>query len=587
MPLFPPLPSGYTHTSTSTSMRLQSSLSLATVALAGTAAATGTLELSISKRDASGNPSDVARGMLVKRQNTAGTVEESVYDVLTWSTGGAYYTNISVGTPPQVQTVILDTGSSDLYLDSRSSTACTESRADLNSCRGGTYDTGASSTYKTTIEGGFNTSFGDGSTATGDFGTDVVQIGDVTLQNVQLGVARDVESTTGYAIGLMGVGYSFNEASERVYPNMPEVLKDAGAINSRLYSVFLNDFGAATGTILFGGIDTSKYTGQLHTLNCIGQPVQASDDEVIYLVYEFVVAVTGLNASVSGKTTSYFSNGDPTGQDGDSLQVLLDTGSAAWTVPTRLYNDIASSIPNLDRYGNLPCSSQSSDISLSIEFGGQVTIDVPLRELVVPVYDAATNVQNTTSDGEPLCTFMLSPGETSQDQPFLTLGDSILRSMYVVFDLDNGQVSIAQAAINSTTDASSSGSGSSVKVVQAGPDGVRNAVGSSGVVTASANTQSIAPQVSTTASFGLQTTEPAVGTATGTDALPTEARVSATAGGSSKGGSRSSGSTASSGSTSTSKGAASALSVPRADWTMGWMVLVASVGFCMGALTLW
>lgn len=55
-----------------------------------------------------------------------------------------------------------------------------------------------------------------------------------------------MQSTTGYAIGLMGLGYSSNEAvtSRRYfYQNMPEVLKDAGEINSRLYSLFLNDAG--------------------------------------------------------------------------------------------------------------------------------------------------------------------------------------------------------------------------------------------------------------------------------------------------------------------------------------------------------
>lgn len=66
------------------------------------------------------------------------------------------------------------------------------------------------------------------------------------ISPVQFGVATTVQSTTGYAIGLMGLGYSSNEAvtSRRYfYQNMPEVLKDAGEINSRLYSLFLNDAG--------------------------------------------------------------------------------------------------------------------------------------------------------------------------------------------------------------------------------------------------------------------------------------------------------------------------------------------------------
>lgn len=151
---------------------------------------------------------------------------------------------VSVGTPPQVMTVILDTGSSDLYLDARDATAC-EGTGE-NSCRGGTFASGSSSTYTVTIANGFSTAFGDGSTATGDYATDVVQIGDVAVDNVQFGVATNVNSTTGFAVGLMGIGYSLNEAASSPYPNMPEVLVNSGAINSRLYSVFLNDLGLLT-----------------------------------------------------------------------------------------------------------------------------------------------------------------------------------------------------------------------------------------------------------------------------------------------------------------------------------------------------
>ena len=63
------------------------------------------------------------------------------------------------------------------------------------------------------------------------------------MKNVQFGLASTVNSTTGFAVGLMGLGYSLNEATSDTYPNMPEVLHNAGAINSRLYSVFLNELG--------------------------------------------------------------------------------------------------------------------------------------------------------------------------------------------------------------------------------------------------------------------------------------------------------------------------------------------------------
>jgi len=65
----------------------------ACLAWATVVAASGTVEFPLSKRDASGQQSHVARGVILKRQDSDGTVEESVYNVQPWSLGGAYYTN--------------------------------------------------------------------------------------------------------------------------------------------------------------------------------------------------------------------------------------------------------------------------------------------------------------------------------------------------------------------------------------------------------------------------------------------------------------------------------------------------------------
>lgn len=155
------------------------------------------------------------------------------------------FDSVTVGTPPQPQTVILDTGSSDLYFDASTAQTCELPANNPNTCRGGTYNLQNSKTYKEVAAApAFNTSFGDGSTAVGPYGSDVVGVGDVTISPVQFGVANQVNSTTGYSIGLLGLGYSANEAVtqiDNIYPNLPEVMKDSGVINSRLYSIYLND----------------------------------------------------------------------------------------------------------------------------------------------------------------------------------------------------------------------------------------------------------------------------------------------------------------------------------------------------------
>jgi hypothetical protein len=157
--------------------------------------------------------------------------------------------------------VILDTGSSDLYFDSSSASSCQGNGP--YSCRGGTFDHSASSTYKIVAQSpAFNTSFGDGSTAFGPFAEDTIGIGDLSIAGVQFGVADEVTSTTGYAVGLMGLGYSANEATQwqtgNKYPNIPEVLASSGEIASRLYSVWLNDIGELCHNTCLEGFLTAR-----------------------------------------------------------------------------------------------------------------------------------------------------------------------------------------------------------------------------------------------------------------------------------------------------------------------------------------
>jgi hypothetical protein len=381
---------------------------------------------------------------------------------------------------------------------------------------------------------------------------------------VQFGVAEEVNSTTGYAIGLMGVGYSENEATQHQYPNMPEVLRDTRVINSRLYSVYLNDVDD-TGSILFGGLDTSKIKGELATLNLLPDAQTSQIDQ-------FITTVTATTVKTSGKTTTLFSGGTNDvsayqSSTNPALPVLLDTGSSAWSVDQDVYNKLfAPLFTYVDAQGLCSCAEMSNGDEVTLEFGAKINITIPSREFITPVYNTTTNepvVYN--SKGEQACAFMIV-GAQSTGEGFQTLGDAILRSMYVVFDLDNGQVSIAQANVNSTASPS-------IVTVSAGASGVASAVSSS-YTGAPSNTWSIAAEVTSgTASFSVSTAGSTIGTATGTAAIPVNAQAEQTgSSGSSSGGS----------SASSSKGVAAGITVPSFEWSnlwvMGWSVVAVAVG---------
>nr|POE63743.1 putative aspartic-type endopeptidase opsb [Quercus suber] len=550
-------------------------------------------ELHISKRDAQGQASHIARG-LVKR--ASGYVTTNIFDIASYSTGGAYYANVTVGSPPQNQIVILDTGSSDLYFDSSNAQTC--ETTGQYSCRGGTFDRSNSKTYHEVVPApAFNTTFGDGSTAEGPYAVDMVGIGDVLIDGVQFGVAETVISTTGYSLGLMGIGYSANEAVSDVqyfYPNMPEVLASAGVIASRLYSIYLNDVGEVSGSILFGGIDTSRYTGDLVTLNLLPTFFDGVDGGNTGVVNQFITTVTAVSVNVNNQDNTIFDDGvdgvEAYDQQTDTLPVLLDTGSAAWSVPSEFYAALQKYFDFVDEDGACACSHQNDDITLKLQFGGAVDITIPAREFIVPLYDASTSEPVPYNNaGEDTCVFMISPGEPT-GEIFLTLGDAILRSMYVVFDLDNAQVSIAQAAVNTT-------SSPSIVTVAAGPSGVSSAISQSYSPATDVQSWSIASTVEATTSFAVSTAQSTVGVATGVaaepaDAVPADIYNAAQSGSTSNSGSGSSsgsGSNSNGGSNpgttsstpSPTKGAASAISIPAMDWSPLWSM---SVALIMGAL---
>lgn len=120
-------------------------------------------------------------------------------------------------------------------------------------------------------EGRFNISYLDGSGAAGDYIKDNVGIGDKIVKGQQLGLAHDVSVQT----GIMGIGFTENVASNSprrrdpfTYPTIIDQMFAQKLIKLRAYSLYLDSKSSATGSIIFGGMDSDKWIGELIQLVC-------------------------------------------------------------------------------------------------------------------------------------------------------------------------------------------------------------------------------------------------------------------------------------------------------------------------------
>ncbi|KAI0131739.1 acid protease [Hypoxylon sp. NC0597] len=336
-----------------------------------------------------------------------------------------YFVNGTLGTPAQSVRMHLDTGSSDLWVNTPSSTLC--SQVNRPCAFAGTYNANSSSTYNY-VGSWFNISYVDGSGATGDYVTDTITIGGTTLEDFQFGVGYSSTSEQ----GILGIGYPINEvqvgrAGKDAYENLPMKLKSTGQIQRNAYSLWLNDLDANRGSILFGGVDTAQYTGSLQTL-----PIQSNNG----VFSEFMITLTSLSV------------GNTTIADNQALAVLLDSGSSLTYLPDdmveSIYEAVDAQYDSSAGAAYVPCSLANEAETLDFVFS-EPKISVEMNELVLDLV-TSSGQRPTFSNGVTACLFGISPAGSGTN----VLGDTFLRSAYVVYDIDNNEISIAQTNFNTT-----------------------------------------------------------------------------------------------------------------------------------------
>lgn len=368
-------------------------------------------------------------------QRRANTVSEPLYNGQ-----NLYIANISLGSNQQTLSVQLDTGSSDLWVPDTNSNICQQP----DCTAWGSFDPSKSTTATQLDAEDFVIDYGDGSHYEGYYFTDNLAIGEAKVKDVIFAVVKSATGVIGDGSnlgnnGVMGIGFDSNEAAAargdgQPYRGLVSQLKQQGLIKTLSYSLWLDDEEAKTGSILFGGVDTSKYVAPL-----IAMPMVGFEPRAPRTVNEVAIEMTSIELTDDSGTSSLTDSNTV-------IPALLDSGTTATQFPSDIAQKIMDTLgavndPNFAPVPFVPCSLSTAKATYVFGFGGSSgpKINVPVSQLIGDP-DGVT----TFADGSPACVLSVSANEQGQ----VVLGDSFLRSAYVVYHLQAKTIALADANTN-------------------------------------------------------------------------------------------------------------------------------------------
>ncbi|KAF9549543.1 hypothetical protein EC957_003495 [Mortierella hygrophila] len=301
-----------------------------------------------------------------------------------------YYGTVAVGTPAQNFKLDFDTGSSDIWFPS---STCT-----TTACKAHTRFNSAKSTSYQADGRKWNIAYGDGSTASGILGSDLVSVGGISVRQT-IGLATKESSQFGSSPedGLFGLGFDTIESVSGVKTFLDNAIS-AGVLAQPVVSVFLPSerlFNGEGGEYLFGGIDSTKYTGSLTYV-----PVTTKG------YWQILVQDASYNGVSLGQTSQGIVD------TGTTLIIVGDAAAAA------IHKKIPGSVNDPNNGWLVPCSASSSTAKIGFKLGG-VTFNVPVADLAY----------EDLGDGSGNC---FSGVQGGQDGLWI-LGDVFIKNNYCVF----------------------------------------------------------------------------------------------------------------------------------------------------------
>ncbi|RSL48797.1 hypothetical protein CEP54_012718 [Fusarium duplospermum] len=298
-----------------------------------------------------------------------------------------YFSEITIGNPPQSFKVVLDTGSSNLWVPSQE---CGSIACYLHS----KYDSSASSTYKKNGSE-FEIHYGSGSLS-GFISNDDVQIGDLKIQGQDFAEATK-EPGLAFAFGRFDgiLGLAYDTISVNHIP---------------VFAFYLADQEGES-EVVFGGVDKSHYEGDIEYIPLRRKAYWEVDLDAIAL-------------------------GDEVAEQ-ENTGAILDTGTSLNVLPSALAELLNKEIGAKKGYNGqytVDCDKRSVLPDITFTLAGS-NYSLPATDYILEVSGSCISTFQGMDFPEPV-------------GPLVILGDAFLRRYYSVYDLGKNAVGLARSNTN-------------------------------------------------------------------------------------------------------------------------------------------
>ncbi|KAM5341187.1 hypothetical protein ACJ41O_015296 [Fusarium nematophilum] len=337
-----------------------------------------------------------------------------------------WYGKISVGTPAQEFNVLIDTGSTDLVLPKKGCKHCGNYT---------TYDASKSSTFSSKPGYDFVASYDTAGNAEpvakpmsipGKIVSDTMTIGDVAVENQEFFLADDYLRSW------------LKKNLTTTFWNLFE----SGKLSEPVFSMALNaGKDSPSGELTLGGIDTSKYEGEL-----TGAPFNAT---ITAMFHEWFIDTPAFYVDGKSIDNSATNKPFPAGVS------LLDTGTAFIQVPDHqtakdIYAAISLEIKLLDKLGvwGAPCEVMEK---LAPELTFTIGAGDKLVNLTMPK-DAFNLGEHASHPGKCQAVILHPPEPISEAASVWVIGSPVLKAYYTVWDGGNLEIGVGKLKGSGTGD---------------------------------------------------------------------------------------------------------------------------------------